>query len=236
MNVVIAMFAGLAGGAASAFAAGILVIGICRALDVADRDGGVGYAALFAGLLAGILGMIATIVVTLRWRSQSGTAMFAQVPMALVGIIALGAGVMLWYYYQNDHPIVNGAPPILDFELQPPPNAELPDPKRVAINLQSGEKAFAHGWWDDRHPADALAGHVQLDVRTSNRLFDLQFPGNTTYLFRLKLPASPLARRYQQWSDWQVADFVFTPESNQGQRVTPERAWRIRYLVEGMER
>src|SRR4051812_22984659 len=99
MNILIAMFAGLAGGAASAFAVGLLVIGLCRVFGVTDRDGGVGYTALFAGILAGMIGMIAIIVITLRMRSQSGAAIFAQAPMALVGIIAIGAGIVLWYYY-----------------------------------------------------------------------------------------------------------------------------------------
>jgi len=113
MNVLIAMLAGLAGGAVSAVAAGFLTVWICQALHVTDRDGGIGYAGLFMGILAGLFGMVITIVLTLCWRHQSAGGVIAQTPMALAGIIALGA-LGLWLYYNSkDHPIVDGAPPVL---------------------------------------------------------------------------------------------------------------------------
>jgi hypothetical protein len=240
MNVLIAMLAGLAGGAVSALAGGFLVAGICAALHVSNREGGIGYAALFGGLLAGIIGLIVSIMLTLRWRGQSASAVFAQTPMALAGLIAIGA-LGLWMYYNSmDHPIVNGAPPILDYEIQAPAGAPLPDLKAVQVMMQAGEKGHADGWWDDQQTEQVdgrpvLTGHMQLYLRTSQRLVVVELPGGVNHLFQLRLPASPLGKKYQKWSEWQTSDFVFTPESRVGQKVAPEHAYRMRYLVEGME-
>jgi hypothetical protein len=240
MNVLIAMFAGLAGGAVSALAGGFLAAGICMALHVSNREGGVGYVGLFAGLLAGIVGMIVTIVLTLRWRGQSASSAFVQTPMALAGIIALGALAMWLYYNSNDHPIVNGAPPILDYEIQAPPGAPVPELKTVSVTMQAGEKGRADGWWDDQQTEQVdgrpvMTGHMQLYLRTSQRLVVVELPGGTNHLFQLRLPASPLGKKYQKWSEWQTSDYVFTPESRVGQKVAPEHAYRMRYLVEGVE-
>jgi hypothetical protein len=241
MNVLVAMLAGLAGGAVSAVAAGFLTVWICQALHVTDRDGGIGYAGLFMGILAGLFGMVITIVLTLRWRHQSAGGVIAQTPMALAGIIALGA-LGLWLYYNSkDHPIIDGAPPVLDFELQAPASAALPDPKSIQVCLQSGERGRDHGWWDEQQTEQVngqavLTGHMQLNLRTSQRSMVFQFPGDVDHLFLLRLPASPLGKKYQNWSEWQTADYVFTPASRVGQRVSADNAYRMRYLVEGLER
>jgi MFS family permease len=240
MNVLIAMFAGLAGGALSGVAASFLTVWICQMLGVSNRDGGIGYFGLFMGILAGMVGTVVTIILTLRWRGQSGASVVAQTPMAVAGIIALGA-LGLWLYYNSkDHPVVDGAPPVLDFELQAPANASLPDPKSIQVRLQAGEKGRDDGWWDEQQTETVegrpvLTGHMQLYLRTSQRLIVFQFPGGVDQLFQLRLPASPLGRKYQKWSAWQPADFVFTPESRIGQRVPAENAYRMRYLVAGME-
>jgi hypothetical protein len=232
MNVLIAMLAGLAGGAVSAVAAGFLTVWICQALHVTDRDGGIGYAGLFMGILAGLFGMVITIVLTLRWRHQSAGGVIAQTPMALAGIIALGA-LGLWLYYNSkDHPIIDGAPPVLDFELQAPASAALPDPKSIQVCLQSGERGRDDGWWDEQQ-TEQVNGQPVL---TGQRSMVFQFPGDVDHLFLLRLPASPLGKKYQNWSEWQTADYVFTPASRVGQRVSADNAYRMRYLVEGLER
>jgi hypothetical protein len=95
--------------------------------------------------------------------------MFAQTPMALAGIAALMAISIAFYYSSHDHPTVNGASPILDFELQAPPNSELPDRASVQIRLQAGGSR-ADGWWDDKqieqvNGRPVLTGHLQLYLR-----------------------------------------------------------------------
>lgn len=240
MSVLIAILAGLAGGAASGVAGYLVTVLVCQALQVHDRDGAIGYLGMFLGFFAGVAGMILSIVLTLRLRHEPTSAIFAQTPMALAGIVALVALGIVVYYNSHDHPVVNGAPPILDFELQPPPNSDLPNPKTVRIRLQAGDKR-ADGWWDDAQTEQVngrpvLTGHLQLYLRTSQRLVILQFPGQEDHLFKLRLPASPLGRKYQKWSDWQPSDYVFTPASNVGRRVAAGNAYQIRYLVEGIER
>jgi hypothetical protein len=240
MNVLIAMIAGLAGGALSAAATFFITLGVCRALHVSDREGASGYLAMYLGLLVGLVGLILSIVMTLRFRGQSGGAIWAQAPLAVGGIVAMAAVGMYLYYNAHDHPIItNGAPPVMQFQLQAPSNANLPDAQSIKVQLQSGDSR-AEGQWDaaqagqvDGRPV--LTGHLELFVKTSQRMLVFDFPGQVNQLFNLRLPASPLAKKYQKWSDWQSADFMFTPASNVGQKVTPENAYRIRYLVEGVE-
>src|SRR5207302_3564167 len=102
-------------------------------------------------------------------------------------------------YYSEDHPIANGAPPVLNFELQAPPHTVLPDPKNVQVRLQAG-KGGADGMWNDRQTEQVdgrpvLTGHMQLYSRTSDRLLVVGLPGDVNHLFKLKLPASPLEKK-----------------------------------------
>ena len=239
MNVLIAMIVGLAGGALSAAATFFITIGICQALHVSDREGAVGYLGMFVGLLVGLAGMILSIVMTLRYRGQAAGAIWAQAPLAVGGIVAVAALGLFLYYNAHDHSITNGAPPALQFQLQAPSNADRPDPKSIKVQLQAGETR-ADGSWDDAPIGQVdgrpvLTGHLQLYSKTSRRMLVFDLPGHVNQLFNLGLPASPLAKKYQEWSDWQSADFMFTPASNVGQKVTPANAYRIRYLVEGVE-
>jgi hypothetical protein len=240
MNFLIAIVAGVVGAVVSAVLTFFVTVGICQALQVSDRDGGIGYFGMFLGLIAGIAGMVLSIILTLRLRHETFAGILAQTPMALAGIVALVAVGMVAYYNSQDHPVVDGAPPLLDFELQAPPGTNLPDPKSVQVRLQAG-KSGADGWWEEKQTEQVngrpvLSGHMQLYLRTSDRLLVFQFPGQVDHLFKLRLPASPLGRKYQKWSDWQPADFVFTPDSRIGKEVPPESSYNIRYLVEGLER
>jgi hypothetical protein len=240
MNILIAMAAGLVGGTLTGVAGFFVTVWVCQALGVSGREGGIGYAGMFLGFFVGVAGMIGSMVLALRLRHESTSAIAAHTPMAVAGIVALAALGVFAYYRSHDHPVVDGAPPILDFELQAPPNSDLPDAKTVQIKLRAGESR-ADGWWDETPPAQvegrpALTGHLQLYLRTSQRLMVLEFAGEKRHLFQLRLPASPLGRKYRKWSDWQSADCVFTPESNVGQRVAAENAYRVRYLVESIER
>jgi hypothetical protein len=240
VNILWAIIAGLLGGTASAAVTFFVTIWIWQALHVSDREGGVGYLGMSLGLLLGVAGMTLSIIVTLRFRGQSALAIWAQTPLALIGIAALGAIGMALYYNAHDHPIVDGAPPVLEFQLQAPPNRNLPDPKNVQVKLQAG-RSGADGWWDDDQTQQAdgrpvLTGRMQLYLRTSDRLVVFQLPGDMSYLFKLRLPASPLGRKYQKWSAWQPSDFVFTPDSNVGRQVPAQDAYRIRYLVQTTER
>src|SRR6478672_9224568 len=101
MNVLIAMLAGLAGGSASGVIGFFATVWACQAFHVRDRDGGVGYAGMFVGLFAGLAGMVLSVVVTLRLRHESTSAVVLHTPMALGGIVALAAGG-IWIYY-NAH-------------------------------------------------------------------------------------------------------------------------------------
>src|SRR6266542_4198454 len=93
MNILIAMIAGVVGGACAAVATFFGTAGACKALRIRDRDGGIGYAGMFAGILAGVAGMV-------------------------LSIMALAAAGVLIRYRSQDHPIVRRAPHVLNFELQ----------------------------------------------------------------------------------------------------------------------
>src|SRR5947207_1869776 len=133
MNLLVAMMAGVAGGAVSAVVGFVATLLICQAMNVHDREGAVGFLGIFAGLLTGVVGMILSIVLTLRWRRQSTASVVMQTPLALAGILAVAVAGVAFSYYSEDHPIVNGAPPVLNFELQAPSNTVLPDPKKIHV-------------------------------------------------------------------------------------------------------
>src|SRR5438270_1825081 len=139
MNILIAMIAGLVGGALSAVVTFFINMVVCQAFHVSDREGAAGYMGAFLGLIVGLAAMILSIVVTLRYRGVAGSAIWVQTPLALGGIVAVAALGMYAYYNSHDHPITNGAPPALQFQLQAPANANLPDPKSIKVELQSGE-------------------------------------------------------------------------------------------------
>src|SRR5438067_2077661 len=70
MNLIIAVLAGAAGGMVTAVLGLVTTLLLCQALHVPDREGAVGYLAVFFGLLSGLAGMIASPVLTLRFRKK----------------------------------------------------------------------------------------------------------------------------------------------------------------------
>jgi hypothetical protein len=68
MNTLVAMTAGLAGGALAAVTVSFLATWITRALRVSERNREAGYLELLVGVLPVFVGMIVAIVLTLRWR------------------------------------------------------------------------------------------------------------------------------------------------------------------------
>jgi hypothetical protein len=154
MNVLIAMLDGLAGGALGAATSFFITIGLCQALNVSNREGASGYLGMAVALVMGLAAMILSIVMTLRYRGVTAGAFWAQAPLALVGIVAIAGIGMFVYYNSHDHPITNGAAPALQFQLQAPPNASVPDPKSIKVELQAGQSR-ADAWWDDGPAAQA---------------------------------------------------------------------------------
>ena len=240
MNILLAMLAGLAGGAVSATVGYVAAVLILQSMGVRDREGAIGYAGIFFGIIAGIAGLILSVAVTLRWRTGSAGSALVQSPVALAGIAALAAVGLYAYYQSVDQPIAtNSAPPILSYELQAPDGAKLPPDSQLQIRLQAG-KTRAEGWWDKEQPGSSdgspvLFGHLELYLKTSDRMLELALPGAENYLWNLKLPASPLGSKYKEWSKWYPADYHFTAESNNGKRIPADKAYKIRYRVEAVE-
>jgi hypothetical protein len=237
MNFLLAIAAGLGGGAVSAVVGFVVTLLLCQALHVSDREGAVGYTAVFAGLVTGAGGMILSIALTLRRRRQSPTSVLVHTPLALAGIAAMAAAAGAVYYFSGEHPIVNNGPaPVLDLELQAPPDTALPDPKAVQATLQAGKTradvVWNEGQMEEVNGRPVLRGHLDLYLRTSDRLLAVGVPGDVSHLFRLKLPARPLGGKCRRWSDWHNTDWIFTAGSREGQRVPARQAWRIRYLVQ----
>ena len=70
MNLIITVLAGAAGGMVTAVIGLVTTLLLCQALHVPDREGAVGYLAVFFGLLTGLVGMVISAVLALRFRRK----------------------------------------------------------------------------------------------------------------------------------------------------------------------
>jgi hypothetical protein len=236
MTILFALLFGLAGGVAG-FLAGALVSGvIAGAMHMSNMEGARGYFAVAVGLLTGVIGMVLSIILTLRWRGVTNLAGVLGGSLATIGgLIALAAAGVGLYYISIPHPIHRGGPPVyLKFEIVPPAGGQAPDLATWETELNTDKNSMPAYWDRDAHDQlngrPVAAGRVELYYRTTQRLLVMKMPNREARIFRLRLPADPTGSKFRQWSDWRKADFADAP--GQDHPAPKDSDYSIRYLIE----
>jgi hypothetical protein len=244
MSILIAIGIGLIGTVVG-FGIGLL-LGLVAAsvFHVSNFEGASSYFAFSIGLIFGVLGLIVSIVLALRWRGVSTFGgILAGGGGAILGIAGLvAAGFAIYYYSQPQLMNRNGVTPYIRFEIMMPKDAPAPEPAALSASLNTSENVMPADW-EEKQPAavdgrPVVAGHVDMYYRTSGRLLSLKLPNNETQLFQLRLPANPSSDKYAKWSDWSDADFLDRGEaSSQPEKINPDaiksgKGYRIRYYVD----
>ena len=236
-TILVAIVFGLLGGAI-AFVVGATIAGIvAMMLHMSSMEGGSGFFAAGIGVMTGVVGMIVSIVLAVRWRGgESFAGLVRDSLLSLVGI-ALVTAVGLWLYYESKPHYLQpaSAPPLLRFQILPPAGTLVPaDVAGFAAELQTRRSGNDAIWNRDESPEvqgqRVLDGYVQLLLRISPRDLALTIPTGEVRVFRLRLPADPTGGGHREWSDWQKADVA----GANGRTVPVPQGpdYRIRYRVE----
>lgn len=236
MTILVAMVLGLIGGAISFFLGAAAASVFAGATHMSNMEGARGYFAVAIGLVTGIVGMIVTMVLTVRWRGAASlTAGLGITFASLCGLVLVAAAGVGIYWFSTPHPIHRNGPPVyLKFEIAPPPGGVAPDLSTWEVELDTDQNV-ASGLWDrdahsERIGRPVVAGRVELYFRTKQRLLVMKMPDKEARIFRLRLPADPTAAKFRQWSEWRKADFADSP--NQNGPAPKDQDYQVRYLIE----
>jgi hypothetical protein len=236
MTILVAMLLGLIGGAISFFLGAAAASVIASATHMSNMEGARGYFAVAIGLLTGIVGMIVTMALTVRWRGAASFAGGLGTTLAsLGGLVLLAAAGVGIYYISIPHPIHRNGPPVyLKFEIAPPPGGTAPNIATWEVELDT-DKNVMNGYWDrdtrgEQSGRSVVSGRVELYYRTSQRMLVMKMPDREARIFRLRLPADPTAARFRQWSEWRKADFADSPGQNGP--TAKAQDYQVRYLIE----
>jgi len=232
ITILIAIVLGLVGAAISFFLGAAAASVIAGATHMSNMEGARGYFAVAAGLITGLIGMIVTMAVTVRWRgAASFTAGLGITFASLCGMVLVAAAGLGIYWLSTPHPIHRNGPPVyLKFQIAPPPGGRALDISTWEVELDT-DRNVAPGYWDrDAQSPPIASGRVEMYFRTSQRLLVIKAPDREARIFRLKLPADPTAARFRQWSEWRKADSADGP--NQSSPAPRDQDYEVRYLVE----
>jgi hypothetical protein len=229
MNFVVALLAGLVGAALGA-AAGLIV---APYFGVSSFEGAAGFFAVLVAAPAGaIVGLIAGVVLALRFRGMRSASTiagyFGIVVVAIVGLIAAGLAYM---YFARDLVTTDGPPPKLAFEIRLPPGAPTPAAADVTVHLDSIKSHMPATIFADQFRRDGdravIVGSVEIVYRESNRLLVLRLPDQPDQIFSLKLGRDPTHSR--ELSPWQGVDFVAEQGQTAPRRASAADAYEVRY-------
>ena len=208
MNLLVAALCGIVG-AIAGFAAG-LALGslLADVLSVSSVEGASGYFAVGIGLLTGIAGFFAAIVLTLRYQGgYRGFGAIAGRTLAVVAALAvLVAGAIVYRLATVEH--FSGASPRMHFEIRLPAGLAAPDLRRIDAEMQAGSQRSGATFREPRLENDrvVIPGVIELYTRTAQRILVFRMPGQPRILFRIGLAATP--RVSDAFGPWQRADFI----------------------------
>ena len=192
--ILFGVLAGILGIGAGLFLGFALGAALAGAFHVSTFEGEAGYFSAAIALLVTCIVAPGLILLTLYWRGTRGLWLFAGLITVCLslGVIAV-SGFGIWYAGQPHVLNINGATPLLEFEVKPPAGQSVQSLADVQPELDTDRNAMP-GYWHTDSPEDpgVRAGYVELYFRTSQRLFALKFAGQVDRIFRLKLPANPM--------------------------------------------
>ena len=203
MVYLIAILAGVAGAGIGAVAGFALGAALAGALGISSFEGASGYFALSIGIIAGFAGLLAGIVLALRYQGTRGLAALAGRTGIVVAVIAalVTAGVLI-RLATVEH--FSGGTPTLEFEIRLPAGMPPPDRGKVDFEMQAGSQRsgglFKDEWMRREGDRVVLTGFVPLYTRTSSRMLVVTLPGQPKLLFQIGLSATPkVSAEYGAW-------------------------------------
>ncbi len=237
MTYLIAVIAGILGAALGWIAAAALALLIGDLLEVSNFEGGLGMLAVLGiGPIGGLIGLVASVWFTLRWRGHVGLGAVAwRIPVVIMATASLVAGAT-WYFYETRANLSTsqGGTPRLEFEIRlPPGTVPTPPLSRIRIELNT-ERNHIPGLVFDRagrQQGDRLiiVGSVELHYRSSWRLLELiMAPNEPVHIFDLKLAPSP--RHMKDFGPWRRVNFI-AKGAGQPKPATDADAYEIRTRV-----
>jgi hypothetical protein len=236
MTYILALLAGLAGAAIGAllgFALGEILVPI---LGIPSFEGGSGYFVISIALLGGLTGLIAGIVLMLRYKGGHRTfgAIVGRMAVVLAiigGLVFVGIQIRLATLENFSGGNIN---PQLHFEIRLPAGMAEPQRKQIDFEMQAGSQrsgGFLKDEWlrrdDGRY---VVSGFVPLYTRTSQRILVVKLPSQPRLLFSISLSATPKVS--DQFGPWQKVNYIDDgkPDS-QPRRPTEAENFEIRFHV-----
>lgn len=210
MTYLLALLAGIAGAVVCFFAGAGVASVMAPVLGISSFEGASGYFAGFVGLLTGLAGFIAGILLTARLRngrwSLANSVKYTLVSFAAVAALTTG-GIML-RLATLEH--FRGLNPTLYFEIRLPDGMAAPDRRKIDFEMQAGSQRSGGQLVDDwlRHDGEraVLQGFVPLYTRTSQRMLVVTLPDRPKLLFSIRLAATPKVS--DSFGAWQRIDYL----------------------------
>jgi hypothetical protein len=205
----------LLGGIAGAVAGFLLGLGIgsllVPAFGITGFEGASGYFAVAIGLLGGGTGLIAGIVLILRYKGglRRPGAILGRTALVLGGLAALIViGIQIRLATLEHFP--GNIVPQLHFEIRLPAEAAQPQRQGIDFEMLAGSQRsggqFKDPWLRRDGERYVLSGFVPLYTRTSQRILVVTMPGQPRLLFSIGLASTP--RPSAGFGEWQRVNFV----------------------------
>ncbi|MEX0751381.1 MAG: hypothetical protein WD073_00450 [Xanthobacteraceae bacterium] len=233
MTYLLALAAAIVGAAIGAGIGVALAAMLAPALGISDFEGASGYFAVFVGgPIGGLAGLVLGTVFVLRWRGpRNFGAIAGYLGMVAVGVIAIAAVVLAYFYLSQDILNPNGPTPQLVFEIRLPAGAAPPTERDRPIELQTNRNRMPAVMNRDGTRQDGgrpvITGSVEMYYRTSQRMLVMTAPDKTDVLFSLRLAGKPTHSK--EFSSWQRADYIAEPGKEEARRATADDNYEIRY-------
>jgi len=232
MVYLIAILVGVAGAGIGAVAGFALGAALAGALGISSFEGASGYFALSIGIIAGFAGLVAGIVLALRYQGTRGLGALAGRTGIVVAVIAalVTAGVLI-RLATVEH--FSGGTPTLEFEIRLPAGLPAPDRGKVDFEMQAGSQRsgglFKDEWMRREGERVVLSGLVPLYTRTSSRMLVVTLPGQPRLLFQIGLSATPKVS--EQYGAWQRVGHVDDMKADSQPRPAAAETFEIRLRV-----
>jgi hypothetical protein len=236
MIYLFALVAGLLGAMVGAMLGYVVGDRLVHILSISSFEGGSGYFVVAIMLLGGLIGLVAGIVLALRFggggRGFSALTGRLAALLALVGVLIFaGIHIRLATLENFSGGNIN---PQMQFEIRLPAGMAEPQRRQVDFEMQAGSQRSGGFLKDDwvRKYGDRLVlnAFVPLYTRTSSRILVVSLPGQPKILFSIGLAATPKVS--DQFGAWQKVTYIDDgkPDSHP-RRPTEAENFEIRYHV-----
>jgi len=234
MIYLLAAFAGFAGAVAGWLVTGILAVAIAGVFGMTDFEGARGmFGFLFAGPIGGLVGMVASVWIVLRFglSRTSPMRMLARVGGVLAAIALIVAGAIVVRLATLDT-YTDTLPPTLEFEVRVSASLAAEDPATIRVELHTDKNAIegiVHRQPRAEDAAQIFDGIVSLDFKTRARVLAVFMPGLPTRLFRLRLARDPDSTT--TLGPWMKPNHLDAAGDAQPRPAPPDDPVEIRYRV-----